>query len=484
MKKSIKYAGIAAATLLTVAPIAAPVLSTVSTTTVQADANNADQSDVNTAITDFTNQFGDQNAKDVTTLPATFGETGAMTLADFQKDNVTNGIISTDNTSKLAALENNGAQVYVTATDAKGNTYDGTLGNRPTDLANAMKLDSYLPVSVNVYYRYDALDGSGKTAWTKAKTFSLTKSDEDELTSLNAKFTTPLSVAKNSKVAATQLVNGANVTLTDQNGDSIATDSIVLGGTFYYTYAAALNGNATTGVVSNTDIKDGEFKTAGTYYQTVTYKAKSGSALDSMITEYNKDPSKYTILVNGKEASSSYDFTTSAGADTITFVRAVKVGDSEAEWTTEKTSGVVTTKSDADYYTLKNDDNASIKNRALAKNTAWKTNAVRTDQDGNKQYRVATGEWIDADSVTFGDSATTESGLTDIVKTKGVVTINKGDNYVFPLFDSNGDTIKGRAVSGNSAWQVAATAKDADGNVYYKVATNEWVMGGEGVTFA
>ncbi|WP_125567034.1 hypothetical protein [Companilactobacillus insicii] len=494
MKKSIKYAGIAAATLLTVAPVAAPVVSNVTTVQAADSDKNADQSEIDKGITDFGNQFGDQDASDVTFAAKNLiglGKDNAVDLATFQTN--AGALLNTDNTAKLTKLKAQGAKVYVTATDFKGTTYDGTIGKDSSDLNSVMALDSYLPIKVTVYVQYNALDGTGYTPFKQAATFNLNKSDEDELTSVNAKFTTPLTVAKNSKVAATQLVNGSNVSLTDQNGDSIATDSITLGKGYFYTYSEAMKAtDPDTGDVKEADIslKDDEttldeFKTAGTYYQRVTYTAKSGSSLATLLGKFTTDPNGYSVYVNGKKASAGYDFVNTD--DTISFVRAINVSDSEAEWTTEKTSGVVTTKNDADYYTLKNNDNNSIKNRALAKNTAWKTNAVRTDQNGNKQYRVATGEWIDADSVTFSDKATDNNngtGLTDIVKTKGVVVINKGANYVYPLFDANGDTIKGRAVSGdNTAWQVAATAKDADGNTYYKVATNEWVMGGEGVTF-
>jgi len=484
LKKSIKYAGIAAATLLTVAPIAAPVVS--SLTTVQAAAGDADQSDVNKAISNFTNQFGDQDADDVTlqtdNRTLALGETNAQDLATFQEYNSTRGIIKTLTSADLKALTDQDAQVYVSAT-AGNVTYDGSVTKSASDLADAIKLDSQLPANFTVYLRYKNLSDGSYTGWKSAATFALNKSDTDELKSVNAKFTTPISVAKNSKVAATQLTNGANLSLTDQNGDSIATSAIALGTTYYYTYAAALNGNATTGVVSNTDIeKDGEFKTAGTYYQRIKYTAQEGSSLYSLIKEYQTDPSSYTIYVNGKQASAGYDFTTATGAKTITFVRAIKVSDSEAEWTTSDTTGVVTTKADHAYYTLKDDEGNVVTNRALAKNTAWKTNAVRVDQNGTKQYRVGASEWIDANDVTFSDKATDnnnngEGAYTDVKALNGKVVTAGPSGFVYPLFDDNGKQVTNRAVAGDTAWYTDKSAVNADGTTVYHVATGEWLQG-------
>ena len=489
MKKSIKYAGIAAATLLAVAPVAAPVVSQAATATTQ--VGNADGSDLTTAKENFANQFGNQEDTDVKLADSTneklaLGSDNATALATFQEDNAANGIIKSATTNdKLTALKDQGAKVYVTATDNKGTVYDGTIGKSVSDLTSAMALDNYMPVTFTVYLQYKNLDNGSYTSFAKAASFTVSKSDSDELKSINATFTTPLNVAKNSKTAATQLVNGANLSLTDQNGDSVATKAIELGSTYYYTYTAAMNGNATTGVVSDNDIKDGEFKTAGTYYQRVTYTAQTGSSLASLIAAYQDDPSSYTIYVNGKNASEGSDFTTKTGDNTITFVRAIKVADSEAEWTVTENKGVVTTKADTPYYTLVNDDNAKITNRALAKNTAWVTDQKRVDQDGNTQYRVATGEWIDANNVTFSDKATTDEGAyTDEQALNGKVTLDGPSSFIYMLYNDNGENISNRALAGDSEWYTDKKATNAAGVTVYHVATGEWVQAGNGVNYS
>ena len=494
MKKSIKYAGIAAATLLAVAPVAAPVVSQAAdTATTQAE--NADGSNLTTAKTHFVNQFGNQedtdvNLSNVTDKSLALGSDNYTDLDTFQSNNKSNGIIkSVTADNNLTALKNQEARVYVTATDKKGTVYDGTIGKSASDLRSAMDLDNYMPVTFTVYLQYKTLDNGGYTSYAKAASFTVSKSDSDELKSINATFTTPLNVAKNSKVAATQLVNGANLSLTDQNGDSVATKNIELGSTYYYTYTAAMNGNGTTGIVGKDDIEDdedGEFKTAGTYYQRVTYTAQEGSSLASLIDAYQDDPSSYTIYVNGKNASEGSDFTTKTGRNTITFVRAIKVADSEAEWTVTENKGVVTTKADTPYYTLVNDDNAKITNRALAKNTAWVTDQKRVDQDGNTQYRVATGEWIDANNVTFSDKATdnNEGEYTDVQALNGKVTLDGPSSFVYFLYDNNGGQIANRALTGDSAWFTDKKATNAAGVTVYHVATGEWVQAGSGVNYS
>ncbi|AYE39057.1 hypothetical protein D1B17_10620 [Companilactobacillus zhachilii] len=502
MKKSIKYAGIAAATLLTVAPIAAPVVSQAAGTPA-ADTTvnkNADQSDVDKAVTDFTNQFGDRDSDDVTLTDNTaLGEANATDITTFQ--GITNGIIKTATTAdKLTLLNdaNQDAQVYYTITDAKGNLYDGGVNGGTFDQYNtAASDDNYLPATVNVYMKYKNLSDGKFGSFSKVATFKINATNDNELKTVNAKFTTPMNVAKNSKTAATRLVNAANVSLLDQDGNSLATKSVSIPDGYYYTYSAAMDaaktqpvtglGNVTTSDISQNDAKTAtdEFKTAGTYYQTVTYEAKANSALQTMLQKFTTDPTGYTVLVNGKKAASGYDFVTSG--DTITFVRAINVSDNEAQWTTTDTTGVVTTKSDSAYYTLKNDEGNTITNRALAKNSAWKTNAVRTDQNGNKQYRVGASEWIDANDVTFSDKATdgnTEGAYTDVTDVTNMkVNLAAPSSFIYMLYNDEGKQVTSRALSGDSNWAVDKKAVNADGVTVYRVATNEWVQAGTGVSF-
>lgn len=487
MKKSIKYAGIAAATLLAVAPVAAPVLSTTAQAAVNDDVNTP-ASEFTTAKNKFAGQFTAKDADktaDYSTL--TLGQNNAVKTSLFNTTNaavIGSPLSETDATNYLGTLDGKNVTAYMTATDAKGNVYDGTTNHTAANLNSAIKADdSMLPVTFTVYAKDTDINGNG-TTFKQVAQFKLNKSDEGtELKSIDAKFNTPVSVAKNSKTALTRLVSTANVSLTDQDGEAISTTGTTIGNGFYKTYAAAVTAAASTDAALTDDtlgddIKDGEFKTAGTYYQLVNFTAGSDTELAKFIANYNDDPSSYTVYVNGKKASAGYDFTTNGNV--ITFVRAINVSDSESDWTTTDTTGVVTTKTDHAFYTLKDDEGNTVTNRALAKNTAWKTNAVRTDQNGNKQYRVGASEWIDANDVTFSDKATDNNGegaYTDVKALNGKVTTAGPEGFYYPLYDDNGKMVTNRGVAGLSAWYTDKSAVNADGVTVYHVATGEWLQG-------
>lgn len=489
MKKSIKYAGIAAATLLAVAPVAAPV---VSSTTAQAAVNddvNTPASEFKTAKDKFNGQFGDVDAnKDGDYSGLTLGQNAAVSTTTFNTKNaavISSALSTTDADNYLTLLDNKNVTAYLTASDASGYTYDGTTNHTAADLDAAIKADdSMLPVTFNVYAKDVDIDGNGST-FTKVATFKLNKSDEGtELKSINAKFTTPITVAKNSKTALTQLVSSTDVALTDQDGEAVSTTGTTTGKGFYKTYTAALNAAVSTDATADgtlgDDIKEDEFKTAGTYYQLVNFAAGDDTQLSKFIANYNDDPSSYTVFVNGKKASEGNDFYSAADSSIISFVRTIKVSDSEAQWTVTDNKGVVTTKSDTPYYTLVNENGDKIANRALAKNTAWQTDKTRVDQNGNKQYRVATGEWIEADNVTFSDKATTDNGegqYTDVKALNGVVTTAGPEGYYYPLYNDEGALIPSRGVSGLSSWYTDKSAVNADGVTVYHVATGEWLQG-------
>lgn len=510
MKKSIKYAGIAAATLLAVAPVAAPV---VSSTTVQAADTDTDYTTMTNEAKDFKGQFSDKDSSDavlaaleamtVNNTDSTanagnvsyFGSKNAGNIADVQDNaNVQALMDSVKANISNTTLTSLNTKVYFTATDAKGKTYDGTsVGQRPANIAAAMNVDSRMPMTITVHINNDAL--TSLPAEYQTFSFNLNKSDDNELKSINAVYDTPVKVAKNSKTAAATLVDTNSVVLNDQDGNSAAVSNVQFNGTFYSKYSDALESAKSENFVPgaagaadqlNDDIKGGEFKTAGTYYQTVTYTAADNSSLANFLTKYADDQtvdSDYSIYVNGKKASAGYDYV--ASGQSITFVRAVQVSDSEAEWTVTDNKGVVTTKSDTPYYTLVNDNGDKIANRALAKNSAWITDQKRVDQNGNTQYRVATGEWIDANNVTFSDKATTDEGAyTDEQALNGKVTLDGPSSFVYFLYNDNGEQISSRALSGDSAWFTDKKATNAAGVTVYHVATGEWVQAGNGVNYS
>ena len=509
MKKSIKYAGIAAATLLAVAPVTvAPVVSQAAFV----DDVNTPASEFTSAKNKFINQFGDiddDSTYDYSTLPIGYNyRVSASTFVNKNSFIMSKALNATDDKATLKLLDSKNVEYYLTAEDAKHNVYDGTANKKAYSLNKAIRAsDSMLPVSFTLYAKDTDINGDGSD-YKAVATFTLNKSDEgNELTSLNAKFTTPVNVAKNSKTAVSQLVSTANTSIVDQDGEAVSTAGTEVAPAFFKTYAAAMdavkayNNNDKTQLNPTKpadqldgDIEDGEFKTAGTYYQVVTFKAGQDTELDDFITNYKDDPSSYTIYVNGKVASQGYDFVngksstvaSEANLQTISFVRTVNVSDSTSEWTTTENKGVVTTKATTPYYTLVNDNGDKITNRALAKNTAWITDQKRVDQNGTTQYRVATGEWIDANDVTFSDKATdnNEGEYTDVQALNGKVTLDGPSSFVYFLYNNEGKQIANRALTGDSAWFTDKKATNAAGVTVYHVATGEWVQAGSGVNYS
>ena len=488
MKKSIKYAGIAAATLLAVAPVAAPVVS--STTVQAADTVATDQSEQDNAVKEFGAQFADKAA---TKFSAEDIVLGSQKLSDFAgtDDAKTNTDLITTPASdtKMNDLIGSDATVNVSA------KYGNTAITNKADLYKILADSTYPEVNFTITLSYYKLGAT--TASTETYNVTATRDDAvNELTSVNAQFTTPITVPLDSTTTSTQLQATTGTKLTDQNGDGVvAPTEITLGASYYNSYSDAIDSvNGKTPKPAYTTGNGVTFDKAGTYYQTVKFSANSSSSLGAFLAKYAGNTTDYTVYVNGNKASEGYDFVTDAVAangDTaatngtyITFVRKIVVSPSAENWTVTANKGVVTTKSDNAYYTLKNDDNETITNRALAKNTAWVTDQKRVDQDGNTQYRVATGEWIDANDVTFSDKATTDEGeYTDVQALNGKVTLDGPSSFIYMLYNDNGETVSNRALAGDSAWYTDKKATNAAGVTVYHVATGEWVQAGSGVNY-
>lgn len=511
MKKSIKYAGIAAATLLAVAPVAAPVVST--TTTVQADAN--EQTDEATkrsdALKKFADAFGDVAATDYVNNSYfdNFVLNNSNTPQDYDQFMDSNTAKFLANAGENADAITAGSKTYSGETeatiyddllDANANLKDANVRNiyvtassngkdiKTADQARIILRDNTQPeVTFTVHYEYNDVDGNPVT--NQSFSFNATRDTDSALSQVNSTFTTPYNVALNQTVTDTALISGTDFKLTDQNGQSIlTTDYATPSADYYYTFTAAMLGNNAindTNVISHADgNKAPKFKKAGTYYQAIVVNTTADSALRSFITAYNTDPDANPIYINGKKASEGVDFNISN--TTLRFVRAINVSSSSSQWTTTENKGVVTTKADTPYYTLVNDNNAKITNRALAKNTAWVTDQKRVDQNGNTQYRVATGEWIDANNVTFSDKATdnNEGAYTDEQALNGKVTLDGPSSFIYMLYNDNGENISNRALAGDSEWYTDKKATNAAGVTVYHVATGEWVQAGNGVNYS
>jgi len=486
LKKSIKYAGIAAATLLAVAPVAAPVVSS-TTTTVQAADTDANTS----AMTDFTNQYTDYTIPAGTTATAIthFGKN--VSLSDFNTDYaqfVKYGL--TDAAGKattLSAITDGAAAATVNVSAVTGN---GTTVNSPAELTQYLTDNTTKSVKVTAVFNYKDTDGNNAAAITK--TFTITKASvaSTDINSAALTYTNNTNVEYGSSTADYKLADSSNLSVKDNNGNELvgAKNGLTkaVGQQFYTSYNAAYAA-ATTGNLG-TDTQGATFnKENTTFYQVVKATFANSSAFAKLLTNQAANPSDYSLTVNGVTPNGNYNDQTTYQKDTnntyVTVIRSFTVGSKEASnWTTSDIKGIVTTKNDTDSYTLKNENNVTITNRALGKNTAWKTDMKRVDQKGNVQYRVATGEWINANDVTFSDGTATTDGLTDIKDASGVATLNKPAGYVFSLFGDNGKVLS-RALATGSAWRVDRTAKDSDGNTYYRVATGEWLQAGDGVSF-
>lgn len=494
MKKSIKYAGIAAATLLAVAPVAAPVVSTVSETTVKAaDTTYTDAANANVWL----NQFADKTYATGATIPTfglTVGNNQSLSADTVAKDPlIKDAQVSTANPSNTFAnaTDTKITSVQAYAIDADGNVDSSAMSQRDVNTRLSNRLGG--GVQVQLGYSYKTSADAAATTGTKTLNFKYAKtSATTSVTKVAATYTTPISVAAGSKAANTQLQSSLNVSLKDQNGKELVgnTNEVasVTPATSYFTTLKAAEGSANT---ADATLEAGNtFKANTTYYQRITVASTKGNALDTYLkAQANSADGSYTI--NGVSYANTNNGYITAGdannAATVTFVRAINAGSTEAaSWTTTDTTGVVTTKSAHNYYTLKNDNNQTIANRALGANTPWRTDKVRTNANGEKQYRVATGEWIDADDVVYSNgnnNSNNGSGLTDIKTVSGVATLTKAKGYYMALFNDEGKAYDNKYLGSPSAWRVDRTAKGADGNTYYRVATSEWLQAGEGVSF-
>lgn len=478
MKKNIKYAGIAAATLLAVAPVVAPVVSSV--TTVQADVETSADADAYANSYKSSATYNKDQASDFST--ADFNkEIGAGT---FLTNSFFKNFIS-DN--YVGSLNDDNASVNVTATDSDSNKLD----------ADGVKaaLDGAKAVNFNVALTYFTNGSNGATA-TKNFKIALTPSSDQTstITSLAAKFTTPYEVNYGSNTADAKAQSSTDLTLTDQDDNALLSDTnevseYSLGG-FFNSYSDALNGGSAASVGSTFTTNDGS-KTE--YYQPITVTVSANSALGVYLAS-NSNSSSYTVNGASKATTDNGKVGTDAdGNKTLTFVRTVSVNaKSDSAWTVKDADGIVTAKSDKEFYTLHNDNDELVSNRAISKNSPWRTDKVRTNAAGDKQYRVSTHEWIPESDVTFEgtesgtdtDTGTTtdpEGGLTVTKLDKNKIVAVSTEGMVYYLYNSKGVRSDTRALGGGTTWQVDKIAKDADGNTYYGVSTDEFVKAGEGV---
>ena len=301
---------------------------------------------------------------------------------------------------------------------------------------------------------YVSSDKNSVTVNQKVTAIALTPSDDIK----DASTTTGTSST------AKSVENPADITLTDKDKVSLIKSDPTFDG-FY-----DKDGNKLSDVVD----KNGNFTKAGTYYQKVTVPLTNNADyaydFDSLNGTVNHDAEDPTVTfmraITVNQHHSSSGSSTSTGNNTGT----------EGEWTYYQDAGVVTTKTTEPTYSLNNHANETIQNRALSEDSSWVTDQYRVNnRTGVKQYRVATGEWIDANDVYFRDNGNDTEDEWTYYKDPGVVLTKETQEY-YSLNNHANETIQNRALSENSGWITDQyRVNNRTGVKQYRVATGEWI---------
>lgn len=542
--RKIKYAGIAAATLLAISPVATTAVGN-STQTVQA-ASTTDSSNVlfdllegawNQVKGSFgTTDFGKKAVDAVDQMIANVKKATADSNANKEdakddvsksavealqaigKENIVYNGTETDGTldalialngQKASALQlqkalqsaKAGEQTQRQAIKDSGDKlkFEVTSGLNNQDLATAY--DSFkelgngmlLPFSIKVT---DADKGTNLGSTTI--TFVNNKEVAAVSNSLNVSFTTPIHVNAGDSAVAKKYTTSVDAKVTNEKGETVKPTITI--GNFYNNENDAVAKNGNSAGVGEKFAGDGI-----TYYQPITLSFDKDAV--NVISIYNamKKDGSQRITLNGEDA---YGQNVSSADNSITYVREIQVGsgfdnntdkpdtdnnnnednnnDANLEngvWVEDNATGKVTVgNSVASLY----DDNNNLTNRAVAANSAWATDKSRVNsKTGLKQYHVSTHEWVNADDVTFsGDENNGSNALGTIANLSGhhTVDLDGPSGFVYALFSSNGKR-SNRGLAGNTSWYTDKSATDGEGNTYYRVSTDEWIRVSSGVTF-
>ncbi|MQS53414.1 hypothetical protein [Companilactobacillus mishanensis] len=532
MNKNIKYAGVVAATLLAVAPVATSV------TTVNAaatnDATTTSRSSAN-GFTDFitnalkkVNDFFDGLMKQTVTKPEVgTKEAKATDIVNNISDQTYSddstlpdfNILREANNSNLSSSKFAKLLTQLGLIDSKSKDFDTIKSTNTITYTVSGGFDNDLNALIDNMVSYgnggsfsvlitskDKTKDSTKDADVinhKQVTFTNNKTVTAPTTGMNVQYTTPIVIGLNTKVVDQELTNSVSATVTNNNGAKIPYTVKDVGKIFFNSETSANTNNMDD--VSN---PGGIFtKDGAQYYQRVTL------SFDPKVIDVQKmfdgmDGSEnHELSINGEPAlkfqinhtDGQKDATT---PNSITYVRELAVGtqpndndnntdtdtDTDTDTTPDETwsmtpnSGIVTV--NGSLAPLHNDDN-DVTTRSLGANSAWQTDQYRVNsKTGEKQYRVSSHEWVSSDYVTFGGTTSNGSGLSNVSDLTGHHTISLAgpDGFVYALFGINGGR-SNRGLAGNSAWFTDKSATDSEGNTFYRVSTDEWVQAGSGVTF-
>ncbi len=257
MKKGIKYAGIAAATLLTLAPVAAPVVGPATD----------DKSTDATSINDFFGQYGNaavpaqvlnqiKDSDDYNTeLTSTKFASSVFGKAEFRTFTMNNFDTRLVN-----------AKFKVVALDSK---------NRELSKNDLQKLFKTTPDSITLKFTVSYTD-KNKTEHSESNSYVFSNKDKGTETtpqgqvelakSINANYTNPYNVAVGSKTLDAELSTSVDMKLTNQNGTAIKVSDIHVGDV-HTTFAGALGQTFTR---EDDTYSKATFEEKGkTYYQSV-----------------------------------------------------------------------------------------------------------------------------------------------------------------------------------------------------------------------
>jgi hypothetical protein len=526
--RKIKFAGVAAATLLAISPVATNALGNTEGVAQAAGTTSTAKGSVDSffsgieklvqVISDKLNALKNQNDSKVETPTTTPAKTSTDAI-----NGVKDVVYTNDNKPTKDMFE-----MFESANNAEGlKTEDlaqALLDSKAIDQATADKInaDPDLEVTItidndenNVTKMIDNMvnNGNGQTfpVYIKVKEpnkdtllvnrtlyFTNNSTVAVKASLLNIKYTTPVSLSVGDSVFEQTLSNSASDTkITDQNGANVSYTANP--GKFYQNSSDALKRNNNTLDLGNNFNVDG-----ATYYQPVTLTFGDNVNINEIYSQMQNSASP-VVTMNGQNA---YLANIDKKDSSIVFVRTIQVGagfvnpdnnnnnennnnNTNTEngiWVEDSTIGTVQVKNST--ASLYNDDN-DITNRALAANSSWATDKSRVNsKTGLKQYHVSTHEWVNASDITFTskDGNTTNnngstSGLNNITDLQGyhAVKLDGPTGFVYALYSQNG-TRSNRGLAGLTSWYTDKSATDSQGNTYYRVSTDEWVRASTGVT--
>ena len=490
MKKFVIYSGFAAATLIAVAPVAAPVLNANSVVptvskTAQATYSNSVQED---AYNTFDSTFKNYN----TATQADFVYGSAFALLNTNNRytysaELLNGILrplhpqyqSVINDLDVVACLNGIVFVVVPADGQTSSEWQqsmisagqsgGSVNYRIVGLAASTVKDhaTWSNQQLVKYFEPYKLNGHAldKTVYAK------TEVSQQKVHAMNIDFDTPVDGYVGQPKTDFGTTGEYPITIKDNLGNKVDPQDVT--STFFNGLDLATIINAST------------LPKAGTVVQKMTIKFNRNE-YNALFNDLNQ------ITINGEEYSGGLlSKVWDKVNNSVTLTRQIDVGVDNI--TNSDISGVVTTPivnaGDTSNITHLYDQKGNrINGRALAQGTDWFTDTKRVNNNtGEVYYRVSTNEWVKASDVSYADkddNTGDTAGLTNItdLPSGSTVSLAGPQGFVYSLYKTDGTT-GNRGLAGDSAWMTDKQATDSNGNTYYRVSTDEWIMQGTGVTF-